>query len=198
MNDLVIFLIAMILVSFISLCFFKKKFWENRFIVLLIGGGVALVVTLTINFSTRNGLETKYTPKWTKQLSLIALNDSTVDSCGVTLCKNLDFKSHIINTDDSTGVKHFSRFLFYIYDGEVNVGLSQNNELNEYLLEDVYFALSDNDSIGYISKLKQNYVSDNMWINELSLPRIQTVHCLYLPPSDYSLVPDSLIRKLPV
>ena len=188
----------MILVSFISLCFFKKKFWENRFIVLLIGGGVALVATLTVNFSTRSGLETKYTPKWTKQLQVIALNDTTVDSCGVTLWRNLDFKSHIFNTDDSTGVKHFSRFLFYIYDGEVNVGLSQNNELNEYLLEDVYFALSDNDSIGYVSKLKQNYVSDNMWINELSLPRIQTVFCLYLPPSDYALVPDSLMRKLPV
>jgi magnesium-transporting ATPase (P-type) len=49
-----IFLISVLLVSFIGLCFFKKKFWENRYLLLMIIGGVAIIATVTTNYITRN------------------------------------------------------------------------------------------------------------------------------------------------
>ena len=56
---MLIFIISVLLVSFISLCFFKSKFWQNRYLVLLICAGVALVATLVTNYIVRGKLQTK-------------------------------------------------------------------------------------------------------------------------------------------
>ena len=70
---MLIFTISVILVSFICLCFFKKNFWENRYLVLLICGCVALIATLITNFSVRGHLQTKTEILWNKPLDTFYL-----------------------------------------------------------------------------------------------------------------------------
>ena len=50
------FILSTILVTIISLCIFKNRFWENRYLVLLIIAGTALVSMITINYAVRGGL----------------------------------------------------------------------------------------------------------------------------------------------
>ena len=91
---MLIFIISFVLTAIISACFFKNRFWENRYLVLLIGAGVALVATLTTNFIVRGHLETKSETIWIKQLGTIYLPDSImVDTAGCqrTTLSNYDW-----------------------------------------------------------------------------------------------------------
>ena len=89
------FILSVILTSFICLCFFKKNFWENRYLVLLISGGVALIATTAINFSVRGHLQTKTEIIYTKPLYVFYLPKDLIpkysDSTGMKVIQDYNF-----------------------------------------------------------------------------------------------------------
>ena len=193
-----IFILAVLVTSFISLCFFKKRFWENRYLVLLISGGVALVATLTVNYSTRNMNEKEVRTIWTKEIQIIALQDSLVDESFFTQDKELGCSEHLYS-EDTTTTPTYSHHLFYYGDGGLRVGFGLDNNLKSRDWDYMYFAESDSDTTAYFTKQRVFYGSRNSkWVTEFSLPHIKTIKCLYLPPAEYSAIPDSLIREIPL
>src|SRR6056297_3550351 len=111
-----IFLISVLLVSFIGLCFFKKKFWENRYLLLLIIAGVSVIATTITNFSTRGNYPIKAEVIREKPLSAMYINDSLLnDGLAIRGDKDFDFddipisyQSFIVKTDtlDDSTIKY--------------------------------------------------------------------------------------------
>ena len=194
-----IFLLSLAIVSFICLCFFKKKFWENRYLVLLISGGVALVATLTTNFAIRGKLETKVETIWEKPIQKFLINDSlVVDSSLVSINEDLTFNDHLVTQNDSTVSKQYTTILIHESKTLRRVGYYENNKQKYKYLKDVYIVPSTSDTIAYFMKKRLYYdQKPNKWIDKKSLPYIKTIKCFYIPPSEYAMIPDSLIRELP-
>lgn len=191
-----IFILSILVVSFISLCFFKKRFWENRYLVLLIIGGVALIATLTTNYATRNKLNRNVETIWTVPIEMITLNDSLVDDSRFTTNKELGFSDHY--TLDSTGYVTSHYFFYYDDESTLRVGYVAKNKQQYKYWKDVYIAPSENDTTAYITKLRQNYdPNPKYWTAGFSLPSVKTIKCIYLPPQEYAMIPDSLIREMP-
>lgn len=197
-----IFILSILVVTFISMCFFKKKFWENRYLVLLIISGVALVATLTTNYATRGNLDKKVNTIWEKPMETLNINDSLViDDFNLTIDKELElaFSQHLVDKDDTiTLTKNNHYVLYYGTENHLKIGYRIDGKLKYKYLKDVYIASSENESNADMVKFKQNYnPNTKYWIAGFSLPRVQTVECFYLPPSEYAAIPDSLIRTLP-
>lgn len=192
-----IYITSIIAVSFISLCFFKKKFWENRYLVLLLIAGVALVATLATNYSTRGNLGTRVETVWEKPIQVMNLNNSLIDSTNFTVNKELSFSDHLKGADTLVA-DHYSRHIFYYGDDGLRVGFAIDDDLKSKDWDYVYFAESENDTTAYFTKMKVKYKNrESKWVADFSLPTLKIVRCLYLPPSEYAAIPDSLIRELP-
>jgi len=194
-----IFILSLLTVSFISLCFFKKKFWENRYLVLLISGCVALVVTLTTNYATRGKLDTNIENVWEKKIKTISLNALLVDSTFfMTKNKELGLIEHT-KMKDSTKKPIYSHYLLYYDNGSLKIGYVVGNMMRYKYLSDVYIAPSNDEKIAYYTKQRKYYKKrSSRWIADISLPHIKTIRCFYIPPSEYAAIPDSLIRKIPI
>lgn len=193
-----IFILSLLAVSFISLCFFKKKFWENRYLVLLITASVAIVVTLSSNYISRNKLGTNTENILKDDLMLIAYNSSLIDSAfTITNDKSLDLSEHEYSKNNKG--KRNSHYLLYYNGGSLKIGYAINGTWYSKYLSDVYIAPSTGKKLAYYSKEKRRYNKrSSKWIADISLPRIKTIRCFYLPPSEYAAIPDSLIRKIPI
>ena len=194
---------SVLVVSFISLCFFKKRFWENRYLVLLISGCVALVVTLTTNYATRGNLDKKVGTIWEKPMNLLSINDSLlINDFNLTVDKELEltFNDHLTSKDDTIVMKRYGSYvLYYGSDNSLKIGYAWGDKLKYEYVKNVYISPSQSDTVAYFTKLKQNYNPEpNYWMAGFSLPRVQTVKCFYIPPKEYAALPDSLIRKLPL
>lgn len=74
---MLIFTLTVLLTTVISLCFFKKNFWSNRYLILLIIVGVSFIATLTTNYIVRNKLSTRSEIIWKKNIHLFYINDSS-------------------------------------------------------------------------------------------------------------------------
>ena len=214
------FIISFVLTSIACLCIFKKDFWENRYIVLLINGCVALIATLIVNFSVRGNLETKtevtmiramktfYLPE-AVYLKSVSYHD-TIDTL-----QSVRTKLSLIKGYDWYGDHNAKEFLrdtakkqipvtivLYTYgkkdlNKRVGVYTSKGNQSN-YNLEYIYFVPSTADSIAYVSEKKQYYdTKPNNWISGFSIPRKSSITILHVPPTEYAMIPDSLIRPLP-
>jgi hypothetical protein len=213
------FIVSVILVSFICLCFFKKNFWENRYLILLISGGVALIATLAINFSVRGKLQTKTEVVWTKPLrvfympdtlirqNLVYLDSLKTDSVKLGIIKHYDWyvdhKAWEFYKDTTKKAKQYPATII-LYAWSKNLGVRRVGTMtvkgnqNCYPLNKIYFAQSSADSIAYVSKKKLYYdVKPNNWITGFSLPRKSTITILNVPPKEFAMIPDSLIRKIP-
>ena len=195
---MLIFLLSLAIVSFICLCFFKKKFWENRYLVLLISGVVALVATLTTNFAIRGKLETKVEIIWEKRIQIFLINDSlVVDSSLVSINEDLTFNDHLVQQHDSTVSKLYTTILIHSKTLR-RVGYYENNKQKYKYLKDVYIVPSTSDTIAYFMKKRLYYdQKPNKWVDKKSLPYIKTIKCFYIPPLEYAMIPDSLIREIP-
>jgi hypothetical protein len=208
-----IFIISVIIVSFICLCFFKGNFWENRYLILLICGGVALVVTLTTNLIIRGHLQTKTeivstSPLYTFYVQDSLFNDSLSCINNTSFIKDFDFINNH-NASEFFKLKKDSlhkqipvTILLYTQDKKnktIFVGTFWKSFKQDYdELSDVYLAPSQADNIAYRCKKKLVYdVPKSNWLTGFSLPRINTIVILYIPPREYKLIPDSLIRKIP-
>jgi hypothetical protein len=194
---MLISILSVILVSFICLCFFKKKFWENRYLVLAISVGVALIATLTTNYATRGNYETKIKTVRTENMQLMYLSDTMLTSdFALSIDEEYEGKSHL-HGGDTTKVGRYSPYLFYYNDDDLKVMFYIDNKVKYGLWNNLYIYPSE-DSSAYFTKQKVYYDNEpNKWVTDFSLPNIKTVRCLYLPEEHYATIPDSLIREFP-
>lgn len=210
---MLIFALSFVVTMIISLCFFKNKFWENRYLVLLIGAGVALVATLTTNFIVRGHLEKRIETIWTKPLYTFYMPDS-IYSKNITNKNGLKQLSFIKNYawyekhNTSEFWKYTAKkqvpvsFILYTTDkkGKITyVGVFKNKlHQDYYYFDNVYFTSSGNDTLIYVQKRKLVYsVPPSNWITGISFPRIETAIVICVPPKEFVMIPDSLIKKLP-
>jgi hypothetical protein len=200
---MLIFVLSFIATAIISLCFFKSKFWENRYLVLLIGTGVALVATLTTNYIVRGKLSTKTEIAWQIPIKSFLVHDAMFsDSTSVFKDQKYEFtqwKGEIFMKVDTA---HAQRKLSIVFFGKATdryIGyIKENNSTHSYALSEIYFAPSNTDSTAYIIKKKLKYdVKPNNWITGFSFPRKGSYTCICIPPKELALIPDSLIKKLP-
>ena len=189
-----IFIISLVFVSFVSYCFLKKDFWKNRFLVLLIGAGVALIVTLATNYWMRSNLPVKVKIIWNKPLESYNVIDSMfIDSVPLIKNKYIGDKIPLSKNIDSIQIRKINIFF-----GRKYVYYRINDDFENDLVEDIYIAPSKSDTIMYLEKRRLYYDrKSSNWITNFSLPSIKTIRCLYIPPTEYSTIPDSLINKIP-
>ncbi len=215
---MLIFIISVIVVSIISFCFFKTRFWENRYLVLLIAGCVALVVTLTTNFFVRGHFEKKVETIWSKPLYTFYMPDSVLfndmfekmdslcpEQVKMKFINNYNWYSKHSATEfykDSTKKQTPVSFVLFADDKKgknKNIGVFKSMYKQDfYNFGGIYLAPSSSDTLTYIVKKKLVYsVPPSNWITGFSFPRIKTATVIYLPPTQYAFIPDSLIRKIP-
>ena len=211
-----IFITSVLLVSFIGLCFFKKKFWENRYLLLMIIGGVAVVATVTTNYIARSNYALKTEVVRSKPLSSFYVTDSLLND-GIPYKRGDDFSFTSLSyvdiasafdtvrvTEDSisTVQRHLASVFFYDMQEKEpykKIGYVKADGARKYKYwEDIYL-LPTKDSIPNKSIVKLVYdVPDSKWISKTSMPRKKTFTCFYIPEAEYNAIPDSLIRELPV
>jgi len=219
-----IFILSTLLVSFIGLCFFKKKFWENRYLLLMIIGGVAIVATVTTNYIGRNNYALKTEVVRSTPLSSFYVTDSLLndgipykaDDFSFTSLSYTDiaiaFDTLMVSTEiakDSfhveldTILRYNASVFFYDMDEKEQykkIGYVKENGARKYRYwEDIYL-LPTKDSVPAKAVLKLAYdiPSDSKWVTKYSVPRRKTFTCFYIPEAEYNAIPDSLIRELPV
>lgn len=190
-------ILSVLLVSFICLCFFKKKFWENRYLVLAISAGVALVATLATNYATRGNYETNIKTVKTEAMQIMYLSDSMLTTdCALTINNEYSPKAHL-HGGDTTKLGRYSPYLFYYDDDDLKLMFSIDNKIKYRYWKTTYIYPTE-DSVAYLTKQKAYYDNEpNKWIADFSLPNIKKVRCLYLPQEHYATIPDSLIREFP-
>jgi hypothetical protein len=198
------FALSFITTVIISFCFFKSKFWENRYLVLLIGTGVALSATLVLNYSVRGKLNTKTEIAWKTPIQFFYVEDSVLnvlDSIAIFKNSKYDFNKASgkeFERDTTKSQKKLSIVFFGSNPKTPLVGYIYKGKTNYNALEDVYIAPSESDTVAYIARKKLVYdVKPNNWITGFSFPRKMAYTCFYISPKEYAKLPQKLIKKLP-
>ena len=203
------FTLSFIATVIISLCFFKNKFWENRYLVLLIGAGVALVATLVLNYSVRGKLGTKTEIVWQTPIKFFYVNDSVLNvSDSIAIFKNgkYDFNkasgSEFIKRDTTKSQRKLNIVFFGSNPKTPLVGyITEKGNTNYIALEDIYLAPSESDTVAYMARKKLVYdVKPSNWITGFSFPRKMAYICIYISPKEYAKLPQALrplLKKLP-
>ena len=194
-----IFLISLGIVFFISICFYKKRIWEYRYLILLISSGVTLTSYVTINYVQRNKLPIKEVVVNEYKLNPIFATDSIFnDSSSYITTKtpnSCDIKYDF--NDDTTIIKRKVPIVLY-GDGKlekIGYNTSNKNKIFFYKLNNVYFQPTSKGI--FYKKIKYVYVRNSKWISSLNLPPVKTITCFYLPENIYKNIPDSLKKELP-
>lgn len=201
------FIISFLAVIIISLCFTKKRFWEYRYIILTIGAGVALIATLTVNYTMRGKLPTKVETITQYDMSTFYIQDSLdyyiycSDSVpNINIIKNFDI--YDVDKEDLALDKNNKhqipvKFILSEKSGDIKLEFIYDDSRYDFNIDDIYIEKSENDSTIYYTTRKLVYNIDNNWVTDLSMPRISTIKVVYLPPTQYAMIPDSLIRSAP-
>ena len=205
---MLIFILSFVVTAIISLCFFKSKFWENRYLILFIGSGVALVATLVLNYSVRGKLATKTEIAWQTPIKFFYVNDSILNvSDSIAIFKNgkYDFNkasASEFKRDTSKSQRKLSIVFFGSNPLKPLVGyINYKGKTNFSALEDIYIAPSEADTIAYMARKKLVYdVKPSNWITGFTFPRKMAYTCLYISPKEYAKLPQALkliLKKLP-
>ena len=195
------FILSFIVTVIISFCFFKSKFWENRYLVLLIGTGVALIATLVLNYSVRGHLSTKTEITFVRPMKVFYIKD-TLPENKIPFLKHWDYYSKHNAKEfykDTTKKQRPVTVLFYTIKNTIYIGVFKKNMSQDYyFLDNVYLTKSSADSVAFVSRKKLYYdVKPNNWMTGFSFPRLSKITILHIPPTEFALIPDSLIRKIP-
>ena len=201
-----IFIASIIVVSIIGLCFFKKSFWENRYLLLMIICGVALVATTTTNYIVRGKYEIIPKTINEREITQFRVPDSLLtDGIAFQTDEEFSFTSDFNEDTDSTTIENPKSTIFF-YDMHLKkdywkVGFvkSNGNETYKYWIN-VYILESPVDDRGYLKKiiLVHDFSTAPKWVSKYGVPRRETIECLYIPKAEYAMIPDSLIRELPI
>jgi len=199
-----IFIISVLTVFFISLCFLKSKFWENRYLVLLICCGVALVATLTTNFIVRGHFPNKTEIVSERPLYTFYVQDSLLnDSIKFPYIKDWDYyresAKNFYKNNDSIHKQIPLIALFYVVKKDTFVGIFLEETRQAYFyLNKIFLAPSSSDSLAIVVEKRLSYdTKSSKWVSDLSLPCLSTITILYIPPREYAAIPKSFIRKIP-
>jgi hypothetical protein len=198
-----IFLLSIVVVVIISFCFFGKRFWENRYLILLIIGGVSLVLTIITNYAVRGKFETKSEVLYKKPIHNFYVQDSLFKGNSKTrIIENWKFvkynDKYFTNKKDKKHKQTPVTFIIYTHENKMYVAVYKKGNKGLYYFDEIYFAPSPADTIAYVCKKTLVYdIPPTNWITGFSMPRVSAIKILYVPPKEYKLIPDSLIRKLP-
>ena len=217
---MLIFVSSFIATVIISLCFFKSRIWDNRYLVLSIGAGVALVATLATNYVIRGSLATKSEVVWQKPIYKFYMPDSV----WLKSISYLDTKDSLHNTNaqlsfivdyrwydkhdakefyrDTTKLQNAVSIVLYAADKKGKnryFGVFRTERKQDwYGADNTYLASSGYDSLRYVQKKKPVYqIPPSKWLTAMSLPRANEEVIIFLPPKEYAMIPDSLIKKIP-
>lgn len=208
------FIVSVILVSIICLCFYKKDFWEHRYIVLLISGCAALAATLIVNFSSRGNLETKTEVSMVESMKTFyvrpdvytsAVKQDSLNGPRLSIVRNYNWygdhnaKEFYKDTTKKQVPATLILFSFGKKNDNRQVGIMNGHGHQDYFnINAIYFVKSTSDSIAYVSKKVLYYdTKPNSWITGFSLPRKSSITILHVPPTEFAMIPDSLVRPLP-
>jgi len=185
---------------------------------------VALVATLATNYATRSSLGTKIETIWQKPVySFYVENALLLDSLPMVMDEDWNFINDFSSTPDSVEVegiridttitdeglvyidsteviimKRKTTLFFYNDDDMLQIGYWNGEAKKKKYHKLVYIQPSEHDTISYLAKKRLHYdTKPNSWIAGFSLPHIKTIKCLYIPPTEYAMIPDSLIREMP-
>ena len=186
---------------------------------------MALVATLTTNYAIRGELGTRIETIWQKPIySFYVENALLVDSLPYVMDEDWSFKSDFVgSTSDSievegiridstvtdsgfvyidstevTIMKKLTTLFFYNSDNVFKVGYWNGEDKGKKDFDYVYIQPSEHDTISYFAKKRLFYDSKpSRWLTDFSLPHIKTIKCFYIPPTEYAMIPDSLIREMP-
>ena len=201
-----IFIASIVLTVIIAGCFLKKKFWENRYMVLLIGSAVAMIGILIFNYSTRGDLGTRTsTNNIFNEFKTFYVPDSLLVEKGKPVTNTYIFSYELDNDSihntvlDSGYLK--TNFIIYIDTTSANHQyFGYINKRGKYKiknLDDLYLAPSENDSIGTYDEMRLYYRPNTTYVAGWSMLPKKVYKCMHISPTAYAMLPDSLIRKLP-
>ena len=197
------FILSTILVTIISLCIFKNRFWENRYLVLLIIAGTALVSMITINYAVRGGLPQRTVVMVSKDLIPFHYeipNDTTyVDTIVVPNLGELNNRprnSNFIEIDSIKQIK--SHIMLYEYESSLRVGWNADdkNRVNRNRINRLYFGVC-NENPRYETRTLKYDARNNMWLVGFSLPEIATINVLYIPQHEYDVLSEEYKQEIP-
>ena len=197
------FILSTILVTIISLCIFKNRFWENRYLVLLIIAGTALVSMITINYAVRGGLPQRTVVMVSKDLIPFHYeipNDTTyVDTIVVPNLGELNNRprnSNFIEIDSIKQIK--SHIMLYEYDNRKIVAWNADdkNRVNRNGINRLYFGVC-NENPRYETRTLKYDARNNRWLVGFSLPEIATINVLYIPQHEYNALSEEYKQEIP-
>jgi hypothetical protein len=185
---------------------------------LSIGAGVALVATLATNYVIRGKLSTKSELVWQKPIykfympdsvwlkSISYVNDSLYNTkAQVSYIKDYRwYDKHEAKEfyRDTTKLQNAVSIVLYAGDKKGKnryFGVFKSERKQDwYDADNTYLASSGYDSLRYVQKKKLVYeLPKSKWLTNMSMPRASEEVIIFLPPKEYAMIPDSLIKKLP-
>ena len=158
-----IYLISILLVTIISLCFFKKNFWQNRYLILAIIGGVSLVGTLTSGYIVRDRSKTKVEFSNNSNLIKFNLSKKLFKDSSAFICNNKfdinDYKFDSLKKFDSSRKRTMSIAFECNNKKEKFVIIIKSNELRyTFGFNNIYILSSNSDSVAYFCKKPRNCI----------------------------------------
>ena len=194
------FILSIILGVIVSLCIFKKDFWENRYVVLIIIPVIALVSMTTTNYILRGNLPKKVEIQHEKEIIPLYWNAS--DSIfNETLPYFGDIK-RIPRTYELVEVDSLEQFktniIFYRYDTHIRVGWNADdkNRVNRRRADRTYFGVCDDNPRFEQRRLRYDTRHTN-WVNDMSLPDIEIIRVLYITQAEFDALPEEYKREIP-
>jgi len=204
------FILSILLTALISLCFYKKTFWENRFKILLIGSGVALIATLTVNYIVRPHLPEVTSIRSSNSMQALYVDVQSFDSLSTKFLKFNDFNiteytyKSFDKSKTKTVVKKMSHVLLSraIDKKDTTMYINYISNILGYptkvrnACSDVHFAKSVDEN-AYIINLRVAKKTNSMWITEFSIPAKNVNYVIVLPAREYNLIPEKYKHDLP-
>jgi len=187
------FIASVILVTIISLCVFKNRFWENRYLILLIIAATSLVSMTTIGFVKRGGLPTKVSISQIKYLK-----DLYVDSVNLDVVNQIPKNNEFLKSENDTIIQINSHVVIFKYNNRERVGwnANDNKKVDRKFVNDIYFDVCD-ENPRYERRALNYDTSKTGWINKFTLPEINYYYVILLPQHEYDALTDEYKRKLP-
>jgi len=207
------FITIFALTIIICSCFYKKNMWENRYLVLLIGASLSLVSMISVNYVARSKADIKIVVNSEKKLSSFYMINTDLkyakDSNNVLKRLVKNNYSFYNNHDASEFIKSKKyphsqtkiSFILYENGGTRYVGVfvdkRNGDQIDFYHLNNIYFQPSK-DSNAYVQEEIAEYNVQSKWVVKGTIPSAKSATIIYVPKWEYAMIPNSLLRKLPV
>jgi hypothetical protein len=193
------FILTVLVVSFIAFCFFKRDFWENRYLVLFLSVIASFIINLATNYAVISKLPTKVEYSYKSNLRMLNVPDSALVD-GTMFAKNKKLKFDDMPTKYFLKKDTNRQKMLLLFFGEDKVGFlcnvdSGKNNISSANLKGIYFESSGSDSVAYFCTKTKKYVVKSNWLTEFSFPNIEEIKCIGLPPKLLASMDSTKILK---